>query len=260
MPEKSDYNDHVRKRVVVITGSGRGIGRAVALEFAESGYYTMINDLEQEEELKLTAEEISKKIGNSGNNRVAYHVGDVSDEKIAVSLIDETIKRFGRIDTLINIAAISDKVYTKGTDQTTSGASANSLQRQASPYFTLEEYEVADAYLKGVYYCIKEAAKQMAITAYEEQDKKSRTSKKGAITSGANYSIINISSTYDSIPKAEADSYTFSMSGVDPFISSRVGMKSLTKTVALQLAEKRDTRERHSSWGYSHGHNKETDE
>src|SRR4030095_15227429 len=39
------------------------------------------------------------------------------------------------------------------------------------------------------------------------------------------------------IPKAEADSYTISMSGVDPFISSRVGMKSLTKTVALQLAE-----------------------
>jgi glucose 1-dehydrogenase len=237
MPEKSDYNDHIRKRVVVITGSGRGIGRAVALEFAVSGYYTMINDLEQEEELKLTAEEISKKIGNSDNDRVAYHVGDVSDEKIATSLIDETIKRFGRIDTLINIAAISDKVYTKRADQTTSGASANSLQKQASPYFTLEEYEVADAYLKGVYYCIREAAKQMAITAYEDQDKKSNTSKKGAITSGANYSIINISSTYDSIPKAEADSHIFSMSGVDPFISSRVGMKSLTKTVALQLAE-----------------------
>jgi glucose 1-dehydrogenase len=237
MPEKSDYTDHIRKRVVVITGSGRGIGRAVALEFAESGYYTMINDLEQEEELKLTAEEISKKIGNSDNNRVAYLVGDVSDEKTATSLIDETIKRFGRIDTLINIAAISEKVYTKRTNQTTSGTSANSLQKQASPYFTLEEYQVADAYLKGVYYCIREAAKQMAITAYEDQDKKGRTSKNGSVTSGANYSIINISSTYDSIPKAEADSYTFSMSGVDPFISSRVGMKSLTKTVALQLAD-----------------------
>jgi glucose 1-dehydrogenase len=237
MPEKPDYNGHIRKRVVVITGSGRGIGRAVALEFAESGYYTMINDLEQEDELKLTAEEISKKIGNSDNSRVAYLVGDVSDEKIATSLIDETIERFGRIDTLINIAAISDKGYTKRADQTTSGISANSLQKQASPYFTLEEYEVADAYLKGVYYCIREAAKQMAITGYEDQDKKSRTSKNGAVGSGANYSIINISSTYDSIPKAEADSYTFSMSGVDPFISSRVGMKSLTKTVALQLAE-----------------------
>jgi NAD(P)-dependent dehydrogenase (short-subunit alcohol dehydrogenase family) len=37
--------------------------------------------------------------------------------------------------------------------------------------------------------------------------------------------------------EAEADAYTSSMSGVDPFISSRVGMKLLTKTVPLQLAD-----------------------
>ena len=47
------------------------------------------------------------------------------------------------------------------------------------------------------------------------------------------YSIINISSPYQSIPKPEAEEYTFSMSGVDPFISSRAGVKSLTKTIAL---------------------------
>jgi NAD(P)-dependent dehydrogenase (short-subunit alcohol dehydrogenase family) len=52
MPDKSEYNDSLRKRVVVITGSGRGIGRAIATEFAKSGHYTMINDLEEEEELK----------------------------------------------------------------------------------------------------------------------------------------------------------------------------------------------------------------
>jgi glucose 1-dehydrogenase len=48
---------------------------------------------------------------------------------------------------------------------------------------------------------------------------------------GGAYSIIK------SISKLEADAYTYSMSGVDPFISSRVGIKALTKTVALQLAD-----------------------
>ncbi len=140
MPEKYEDNDNRRKRVVVITGSGKGIGRTIATEFAKSGYYTMINDLEQEEELKHAAEEISKKIGDDDNNKVAYVVGDVSQEKIATILIEETMKRFGRIDTLVNTAATSEKVYTKGTNETSSTPATDSLYKQASPYFTLEEY------------------------------------------------------------------------------------------------------------------------
>jgi glucose 1-dehydrogenase len=237
MPERYEDNDNRGKRVVVITGSGKGIGRIIATEFAKSGYYTMINDLEQEEELKHTAEEISKRIGDDNENKVAYVVGDVSQEKIAITLIEETMKRFGRIDTLVNTAAISEKVYTKRTNETSSTPATDSLYKQASPYFTLEEYEIADTYLKGVYYCIREAAKQMVITAYEDQEKRNTTTNIGAVTAGGDCSIINISSPYGSIPKIEAEAYTFSMSGVDPFTSSRVGIKSLTKTVALQLAD-----------------------
>jgi glucose 1-dehydrogenase len=235
MPDKYDDNNK-RKRVLVITGSGKGIGRTIATEFAKAGYYVMINDLEQEEELKHTAKEISKIIDDN-NNKVAYVVGDVSEEQTAVALIEETVRRFGRIDVLINNAAISEKATTtkKTTYNETPTTISNSLYKQASPYFTLEEYDIADLYLKGAYFCIREAAKQMIITAYEEAEKQNITTK---IAAGREaYSIINISSPYKSIPKVEADAYTYSMSGVDPFTSSRVGIKALTKTVALQLAD-----------------------
>ena len=232
------YNNNKRKRVLVITGSGKGVGRTIATEFAKAGYYVMINDLEQEEELKYTAKEISKIIDDNNNDsKVAYVVGDVSEEQIAVALIEETIRRFGRIDVLINNAAISEKASTtkKTTYGETPNITSNSLDTQTSPYFTLEEYNIADLYLKGAYLCIREAAKQMVISAYEEAEKQNITTR--IATGKGAYSIINISSPYKSIPKVEADAYTYSMSGVDPFTSSRVGIKALTKTVALQLAD-----------------------
>ncbi|HEX2231337.1 MAG TPA: SDR family oxidoreductase [Nitrososphaeraceae archaeon] len=233
-----DYNNNKRKKVVVITGSGKGLGRTIATEFAKVGYYVMINDLEQEEELKHTAKEISKIIDDNNNDsKVAYVVGDVSEEQTAVALIEETVRRFGRIDVLINNAAISEKASTtkKTTYGETPNITSNSLDKQTSPYFTLEEYDIADLYFKGAYLCIREAAKQMVITAYEEAERQNITTKIAA--GGGAYSIINISSPYKSIPKVEADAYTYSMSGVDPFTSSRVGIKALTKTVALQLAD-----------------------
>jgi glucose 1-dehydrogenase len=236
-------NNNRRRRVVVVTGSGKGIGKAIAMEFAKAGYYVMINDFEEEEELKRTAEEISKTVGNDkeNNNKIAYVVGDISQERISISLIEETIKTFGRIDVLINNAEIAEKVPAKKSTPTaneittTTSNVTNSFNEQISPYFTLEEYEIADLYLKGIYLCIREAVKRMVMVVANEKEKEddNNSKRKKSI-----YSIINISSPYQSIPKPEADEYTFSMSGVDPFTSSRAGVKSLTKTVALQLAEK----------------------
>jgi len=251
---KSNNNNNRRRRVVIVTDSGRGIGKAIAMEFAKAGYYVMMNDFEQEEELKRTAEEISKLVAEDkekNNNRVTYVVGDISQEQISISLIEETIKRFGRIDILINNAEIAEKptmkktttpttneITTATTTATTSNAT-NSFNEQISPYFTLEEYEIADLYLKGIYLCIREAVKRMVMGVADKKEKNENDNKnKNNKRKKSNYSIINISSPYQSIPKLEADEYTFSMSGVDPFTSSRAGVKSLTKTVALQLAEK----------------------
>jgi glucose 1-dehydrogenase len=243
---KSDDNNNRKRRVVIVTGSGKGIGKAIATEFAKAGYYVMINDFEKEEELKRTAKEISKLVADdnkNNNNRVTYVIGDISQEQISISLIEETIKRFGRIDVLINNSEIAKKPTTKKTTPTsneiTTSNATNSFNEQISPYFTLEEYEIADLYLKGIYLCIREAVKRMVAGVANEKEKdedenNNTTNKRKKSV----YSIINISSPYQSIPKPEAEEYTFSMSGVDSFISSRAGVKSLTKTIALQLAEK----------------------
>ena len=110
----------------------------------------------------------------------------------------------------------------------------NSRYEQASRFFTLEEYEVADANLKGAYYCIRQMVKHMLELENKDKNKKWESKRKRTCP----YSIINISSPYQSIPKLEADEYTLSMSGVDPYTSSRAGVKTLTKTVAFQLADK----------------------
>jgi glucose 1-dehydrogenase len=246
MSGNSDNNNR-KRRVVIVTGSGKGIGKAIAMEFAKAGYYVMINDFEKEEELKRTAEEISKTVSDdkdNNNNKIAYFIGDISQEPISISLIEETIRRFGRIDVLINNAEIAEKPTMKkstptANEMTTTTASntTNSFNEQISPYFTLEEYEIADLYLKGVYLCIREAVKRMVMEVSNEKNKEG-DSNNNRVEKKSIYSIINISSPYHSIPKPEADEYTLSMSGVDPFTSSRAGVKSLTKTVALQLAEK----------------------
>jgi glucose 1-dehydrogenase len=241
----TQYINNGNSKVAVVTGAGRGIGKAIAREFAKNGYCVMMNDFEKEERLKNTAEEISQiNVDNNHNSKVAYVIGDVSQEQTCVNLMEQTINIFGRIDVLINNASIAEKTAVRETDHTSQSSSSptnldTSQYKQTSNYFTLEEYEIADASLKGLYLCIREAAKRMIIqSTKKEEEEEEETKIRRRRNNTTIYSIINISSSYDSIPKSEADAYTFSMSGVDPFTSSRAEVKALTKTVAFQLAQK----------------------
>jgi glucose 1-dehydrogenase len=221
----SEISEGEFQRVVVVTGSGKWIGKAIATRFAKAGYKVMINDLEKEDDLKHTKEEISKIVND--NDMIDYVLGDVSDEQISTTLIERTISKFGRIDVLVNNSSIADRVATKKEDEISKTAQ-NSYYQQVSPYFTLEEYEVADAYLRGAYLCIKELVNRMPTAVGNCNSRREGIS-----------SIINVSSPYESISKDEAEAYTFSMSGVNPFTASRAGIETLTKTIALQLANKR---------------------
>ena len=74
--------------------------------------------------------------------------------------MEQAIEKFGRIDVLINNAELADKASARNINEI-SDTATNSSYEQVSPYFTLEEYERSDTNLRGVYLCIREAAKQI---------------------------------------------------------------------------------------------------
>ena len=190
MQEKGSFSSNNEGRVAVVTGSSKGIGKAIALEFANAGYSVVIN-ARNEEELNQAAKDISNSIKDAG--RIVSIPGDISQEPVCISVIESAVKQFGRIDVLVNNAGIggeSKKIYE----------------------LTEKDWdEVIDVNLKGAFLCTREAVKNMM--------------KDG---NNSNYSIINISSVHEQTPQPESA----------PYAASKGGMQMLTKTIALELAEK----------------------
>ncbi len=87
----------LQNKVALITGSSRGIGRATAILFAKEGAKVVVNYKSD----KKAADEVVTIIGNG--NAVAINA-DVTQEKDVQRLVAQTIKKFGRIDILINNA------------------------------------------------------------------------------------------------------------------------------------------------------------
>src|ERR671931_2437632 len=99
------------KKVVLVTGSGTGIGKAIAKKFAKNGASIIILG-RRSEPLENTATELKEAIseaGSAGTVRIFPGV-DVSEENSIVKMFD-TIKRdFGNIDILVNNAGVSGPV------------------------------------------------------------------------------------------------------------------------------------------------------
>ncbi|HEX6646909.1 MAG TPA: glucose 1-dehydrogenase [Nitrososphaeraceae archaeon] len=194
-----------QKRVVVITGSSRGIGKAIAKEFAKNNYSVLLN-ARDEKELIETVQEIKNEI--SDPSQVAYLTGDISEEKICTSLIEEAINKFGRINVLVNNAGIS------GPSQKT-----NNITSKDWDY-------VLGVNLRGTFLCTREALKYMTSGSNNNiNDVKGNNKNYGY---DLNFSIINISSVHESIP----------MPYSAPYSASKGGMEMLTKNIALEVAEK----------------------
>ena len=183
-----------------------------------------------------------------GSADVSYFPGDISKEEVSISLIEETVKRFGRIDVLINNAIISQQLSASQSYEMSAlltSADANTStnyqeSNQSSPYFTLEEYTIMDINLKGIYFCIRELAKQLSIhknLESQESPKKHNHRNKIDFVRKIDCSIINIAPCYKSIPDSQTDAYSVSQPEVNPSSSSRSNIKSLTESVALELAD-----------------------
>ena len=90
----------LKDKVAIITGGGRGIGKALALGFANQGAHIVVA-ARTEAEVMSVAEQIRK----SGRESLGI-VCDISDENQVKNLVDATIKKFNRVDVLINNAGI----------------------------------------------------------------------------------------------------------------------------------------------------------
>ena len=89
------------RRVALITGARRGIGRAPALALAEAGFDTAINDIERDGDAEATIAALAER-----GARVEFITADVGDIDSHESLLQEIYGTFGRLDCLVNNAGV----------------------------------------------------------------------------------------------------------------------------------------------------------
>jgi 3-oxoacyl-[acyl-carrier protein] reductase len=118
----------------VVTGGGRGVGRAVSLAFAREGADVVINYATRVESARQVVREIEK----IGQNAVAVR-GDVASKGDCEEIIRTAVDQFGKIDILVNNAGISrPAMLSKMTEQ--------------------QWDEVVDVHLKGAFFCTQAAS------------------------------------------------------------------------------------------------------
>src|ERR1035437_7624695 len=90
------------RRVAIVTGGGTGIGRAVSIKLAKEGCAVAVVYSRSESDALATVEVIRQ----SGGEAVAIRA-DISDDVQVTTMVAEVMKRFGRIDYLVNNAGIT---------------------------------------------------------------------------------------------------------------------------------------------------------
>jgi 3-oxoacyl-[acyl-carrier protein] reductase len=126
----TDSNELAGKAAIV-TGAGRNIGRAIALTLAQGGASVLLNARSNRTEADAVAREIE-----AAGGRALVHIGDVADAKAMAALAEAAVAGFGRIDILVNNAAL----------------------RREKPFAEMdyaEWREILDVTLDGAFHCTK---------------------------------------------------------------------------------------------------------
>ena len=124
-------NNELNGKVAIVTGAGRNIGRAIALALADGGASVVVNARSNRAEADAVAREIE-----SSGGKALVHIGDVADAAAVQAMADIAVKHFGRIDILVNNAAL----------------------RREKPFAEMdyaEWREILDVTLDGTFHCAK---------------------------------------------------------------------------------------------------------
>jgi len=140
----------VKDKVVVVTGAGRGIGRAIALHFAQYGAKVVVNDPggspDGQGGDQRVAEQVVDEITKAGGQAVASF-DSVDSLPGATNIIDTAIKNFGRIDVVVNNAGIlRDRILFKMSEEEFDAVlkvhvkGAWSMTRAAAPFMREQKF------------------------------------------------------------------------------------------------------------------------
>jgi len=135
--ERENKDMRLKGKVAIVTGGARGLGRAYTLRLAKEGAQVVVADI-------LDGKKTVEAIVNQGGEAIYLHT-DVSNEESTNEMTLKTIERFGRIDVLINNAAIFGTITKKPFHEISA----------------LEWDDVIRVNLKGTFLCCKAVYPQM---------------------------------------------------------------------------------------------------
>jgi 3-oxoacyl-[acyl-carrier protein] reductase len=131
MTSKGLATNELTGKVAIVTGAGRNIGRAIALALADAGAAVLVNARSNQVEAESVASEIA-----AAGGQALVHIGNVADAKAVRTMADMAVSRLGRIDILVNNAAL----------------------RREKPFAEMDHAEwreILDVTLDGAFHCTK---------------------------------------------------------------------------------------------------------